>query len=126
MTTTGSTTSGSTLVTVTSASSIQWGYSVSGAGITAGTTVAAVSGTTVTLSAAATETGASVDLTFTPSYSYSCSGKYACIGNQLTLTKYGDSMPTCNTQYEAETVLAATSCQTGMMNTYEKTFHLAC
>lgn len=62
--TTATTTNGSTSITVASATNIGVGQSVSGAGIPAGTVVAAVSGTTITLSNAATATGASVPLTF--------------------------------------------------------------
>lgn len=62
--TTGNTTSGSTSVTVASATNIVVGQSVSGAGIPAGAYVTNVAGTTVTLSQAATATGAAVPLTF--------------------------------------------------------------
>lgn len=61
---TGTTTSGSTAVTMAAAdSSIKTGMLVTGTGIAAGTYVAAVSGTSVTLSANATASG-TVTLTF--------------------------------------------------------------
>lgn len=63
--TTGSTTISSTSVTVTSATGIVAGQSVSGAGIPAGTDVASISGTTVTLTQPATATASNVALTFT-------------------------------------------------------------
>lgn len=63
-TATGTTTSGSTAVTLAAAdSSIKTGMLVTGTGIAAGTVVAAVSGTSVTLSANATASG-TVTLTF--------------------------------------------------------------
>jgi len=64
VTATGTTTSGSTAVTLAAAdSSIKTGMLVTGTGIAAGTVVAAVSGTSVTLSANATASG-TVTLTF--------------------------------------------------------------
>lgn len=64
VTATGTTTSGSTAVTLAAAdSSIKTGMLVTGTGIAAGTYVAAVSGTSVTLSANATASG-TVTLTF--------------------------------------------------------------
>jgi hypothetical protein len=63
-TATGTTTSGSTAVTLAAAdSSIKTGMLVTGTGVAAGTVVAAVSGTSVTLSANATASG-TVTLTF--------------------------------------------------------------
>jgi hypothetical protein len=64
VTATGTTTSGSTAVTLAAAdSSIKTGMLVTGTGVAAGTVVAAVSGTSVTLSANATASG-TVTLTF--------------------------------------------------------------
>lgn len=64
VTATGTTTSGSTAVTLAAAdSSIKTGMLVTGTGVAAGTYVAAVSGTSVTLSANATASG-TVTLTF--------------------------------------------------------------
>jgi hypothetical protein len=63
--TTGDTSSSSTSVTnLASTSYIVAGQSVSGTGIPAATTVSSISGTTVTLSQAATATGTGVTLTF--------------------------------------------------------------
>lgn len=62
--TTGTTTSGTTSVTVAAATGIATGQTVSGAGIPIGATVAGISGTTVTLSQAATASGSNVTLTF--------------------------------------------------------------
>jgi hypothetical protein len=64
--TTGSTTNGSKAVVVASGGGVQVNQTVSGTGITAGTTVAAIFGTKVTLSANATATGTSVALNFYP------------------------------------------------------------
>lgn len=61
----GATTSGSTAVTLTAANSdVRTGMLVTGSGIAANTVVAAVSGTSVTLSANATATASGVTLTF--------------------------------------------------------------
>lgn len=74
-TTTASTTNGSTTVTVVAATNIVVGMPLSGPGIPAGATVTAVSGTTVTISNAATATGSGVTVTFSPSaYAYYMSG----------------------------------------------------
>jgi uncharacterized phage protein gp47/JayE len=62
--TTGTTTSGSPTVTVTSGSGIATGQVVVGPGVPAGTTVSTVVGTTVTLSANATASGTGVALEF--------------------------------------------------------------
>lgn len=63
-TTTASTTTGSTNITVTSATGVANGQLVIAAGIPAGATVAGVSGTTITLSAAATATATNVPVVF--------------------------------------------------------------
>jgi len=62
--TTGNTTNASQTVTVASAALLAVGQSVSGTGITGGTVITALAGTTVTLSIAATATGTGVALTF--------------------------------------------------------------
>lgn len=61
---TGNTTNGSTAVTVSSGTGIATGQLVFGSGVPSGTTVSAVSGTSVTLSAAATATASGVQLYF--------------------------------------------------------------
>ena len=58
-----STTNGSTAVTVTSAADIATGSGISGAGIPAGTSITGITGTTLTLSSAATATDTNVNLT---------------------------------------------------------------
>lgn len=62
--TTGNTHSNTTLDSLASASGIVVGQTVTGTGIPSGTTVSAISGTTVTLSQAATATATGVSITF--------------------------------------------------------------
>jgi uncharacterized phage protein gp47/JayE len=62
--TTGNTTSGSTSVTVASSSGISVGQTIVGSGIPNSTTVTAISGTTLTISQAATATASNVTLSF--------------------------------------------------------------
>ena len=64
ITTTGTFSSGSTSVTVGSATGILAGATVSGTGIASGTTVSKITGTTVTLSKATTASGSNAAVTF--------------------------------------------------------------
>lgn len=66
ITTTGTASSGSTTLTVASATGIVVPMNISGAGIASGTTVAGISGTTITLSAATTAALSSTPVSFTP------------------------------------------------------------
>lgn len=78
--TTASGTSGSTTITVASASGIQPFNNVAGTGIAANTTVASIVGTTITLSIALTSTISSSSVTFTPGNTQGlvAIGEYAC------------------------------------------------
>jgi hypothetical protein len=62
---TASTTSGSNVLSVSSIAGLAPGYPIAGAGIPGGTTIVAISGTTVTISANATATATGVVITYT-------------------------------------------------------------
>ena len=104
--TTGNTANGSKTVLVASGGGVLVNQAVTGTGITAGTTVAAIFGTKVTLSANATATGTGVALNFYPlgrpytvqstgaSYVCSLSGWVATGGSGTFVTLSGDATST--------------------------------